>query len=72
MADTTLLHGFMRRDVYMRQVHGKSDYTGKRWQDRGELVVEYFGRTPMVDTIRTAARKRGEDRPRRGRKLRVV
>jgi hypothetical protein len=59
--------GFVRRDEYMRTAHNKSDYTGRRWQARGELVVRYFGRTPFVDVPATAARKRGEDRPRRHR-----
>jgi hypothetical protein len=62
-----MLPGFVRRDEYMRVVHGKTDFTGQRWQDKGLLVVRYFGRTPYVDTVATAARARGEDKPRRGR-----
>ena len=68
MAEDDLLPGFMPRDQYMRVVHGKSDFTGRRWQEQGDLVVRYFGRTPFVDTVATAARMRGEDRPRRQRK----
>ena len=66
--DPNPLPGFMPRPQYMREVHGKSDFTGRRWQAKGELVVEYFGRTPFVNTSATAARKRGEDRLCRRRK----
>ena len=65
---TEPLPGFMSRAEYMKQVHNKSDFTGRRWQARGELVVRYFGRTPFVDTEATIRRLRGEDQPRRRRK----
>jgi hypothetical protein len=66
MADrSNPLPDHMPRAEYMRVVHGKSDYTGRRWQAKGEIVVDYFGRTPHVNIPATAARKRGEDRPRR-------
>jgi hypothetical protein len=66
MADRTdLLPGFMPRPDYMARVHNKSDWTGRRWQAQGRLVVKYFGRTPWVDIAATAARERGEDQPRR-------
>jgi hypothetical protein len=68
MVDEEALPGFMPRPEYMRRVHGKSDYTGRRWQAAGTLVVRYFGRTPFVDTAATAARARGEDRPARKRR----
>jgi hypothetical protein len=61
------LPGFMERAAYMREKHGKSDFTGKRWQDRGLLVVRYFGRTPHVDLIATAERARREERRTRTR-----
>jgi hypothetical protein len=61
------LPGFVLRRVYMARF-GKTDFTGRRWQERGEIVVKYFGKDPYVDLVATAARKRGEDRPRRGRK----
>ena len=53
--------GFMRRDDYMRQVHKRVDYTGKRWQKAGLLVVRYVGKTPYVDITATEAhwRRRG-------------
>jgi hypothetical protein len=66
--DSNPLPGFMPRPQYMRVVHNKTDFTGRRWQAKGQLVVEYFGKTPFVDTVATAARARGEDRPRRGRR----
>jgi hypothetical protein len=56
------LDGFMPRPDYMRKVHDKSDYTGRRWQANGTLIVRYFGKTPFVDIAATAARARGEDR----------
>jgi hypothetical protein len=59
------LPGFMPRPQYMRVVHNKSDFTGRRWQAKGTLVVKYFGKSPFVDTEATAARARGENRPRR-------
>jgi hypothetical protein len=51
----------------MKVVHNKSDFTGKRWQDQGTLVIQYIGKTPYVDCQATAARLRGEDQPRRRR-----
>ena len=68
--DAELLPGFERRDIYMARAHGKSDFTGRRWQAAGKIVVRYFGRTPMVDIAATLARMRGDDRPRRGHKRR--
>ena len=47
---------------------GKCDRTAKRLQDAGKIVVRYVGKDPYVDVEATAARIRGEDRPRRGRK----
>jgi hypothetical protein len=67
MADEGLLPDFVPRPEYMRRVHDKSDFTGRRWQRAGKLVVKYFGRTPWVDTVATAARARGEDQPPRRR-----
>ena len=67
MADESLLPGFVPRAEYMKRVHGKSDWTGRRWQDAGRLVVTYFGRTPFVDVVATIARTKGEDRPKRRR-----
>jgi hypothetical protein len=69
MADTIdPLGGFMPRPDYMREAHHKSDYTDRRWQSKGILVVKYFGKTPFVDIAATAARARGEDRPCRRRR----
>jgi hypothetical protein len=62
------LPGFVLRRKYMRRLN-KSDHTGKRWQDKGDLVVRYFGKDPYVDLEATARRARGEDNVRRpGRK----
>ena len=44
--DTELLPGFERRDIYMERAHGKSDFTGRRWQAAAKIVVRYFGQTP--------------------------
>jgi hypothetical protein len=60
------LPGFIRRDEYMARF-GKSDFTGRRWQQKGEIVVVYFGKEPFVDLEATARRMRGEDKPRRRR-----
>jgi hypothetical protein len=62
----TPLPGFMPRHEYMRRL-GKTDFTGRRWQEKGEIVVRYFGKDPYVDLEATAARVRGQDRPRRAR-----
>jgi hypothetical protein len=67
MPDTSEpLPGFVLRSEYMARF-GKTDFTGRRWQQKGEIVVRYFGNEPYVDLEATAARKRGEDRPRRHR-----
>jgi hypothetical protein len=39
--DSNPLPGFMPRPQYMRVVHNKTDFTGRRWQAKGQLVVEY-------------------------------
>jgi hypothetical protein len=59
--------GLVKRPDYMRDVHGKSDGTGKRWQRAGQIVVVYpfGGRTPYVDALATNARALGQDKPRR-------
>jgi hypothetical protein len=57
------LPGFMlRRD--WAAARGRCDRTAKRAQDRGEIVVRYFGKDPYVDIEATIARSRGEDRKR--------
>jgi hypothetical protein len=58
--------GLVKRPIYMRDYHGKSDATGKRWQDKGQIVVTYpyGGRTPYVDVPATNARALGQDKPR--------
>jgi hypothetical protein len=60
------LPGFELRSKWAERI-GKCDATAKRWQDRGTLVVEYFGRDPYVDIEATAARMRGDDKPQRRR-----
>jgi hypothetical protein len=65
MSGENPLPGYMPRPRYMKEVHGKSDFTGRRWQQQGLLVIKYFGRTPFVDLVATVARMRGEDRPQR-------
>jgi hypothetical protein len=39
--------GFVPRSKWAAQL-GKSDYTVKRWQDAGKIVVRYFGKDPYV------------------------
>jgi hypothetical protein len=60
------LPGFELRSKWAARL-GKSDATAKRWQDRGKVVVKYFGRDPYVDIEATAARARGDDKPKRRR-----
>jgi hypothetical protein len=60
------LPGFERRDLWAAKMD-RSDASAKRWQDRGRIVVRYLGNIPFVDLEATAARVRGEDRPRRRR-----
>jgi hypothetical protein len=68
MLDTsTVLPGLMRRAEYMRVVHNKTDFTGKRWQRQGLLVVRYIGKAPYVDLEATTRRMRGEDQLKRRR-----
>jgi len=59
------LPGFVLRKQWA-EARGRCDRTAKRAQDRGEIVVRYFGKDPYVDVEATIARSRGEDR-RRGR-----
>jgi hypothetical protein len=54
------LPGLVRRDVWMAE-RGHCDRTGKRWQDRGFLVVRYLGRKPYVDETATLERLREAD-----------
>jgi hypothetical protein len=57
----------MRRDLWAAKMN-RTDFTAKRWQDQGKIVVTYFGQIPFVDLEATAARARGEDKKsRRGR-----
>jgi hypothetical protein len=67
MRDEALLPGFVPRPDYMQRVHGKSDFTGRRWQRLGLLVVKYIGRSPFVDVEATTKRLKGEERPQRRR-----
>jgi hypothetical protein len=60
------LPGFALRDDWARSI-GRHPETAKRWQDQGRIVVRYLGRDAYVDLEATAARMRGEDRPRRRR-----
>jgi hypothetical protein len=67
MSDNTeafVLPGFLPRREYAKKI-GRCDRTAKRQQDRGEIIVRYFGNLPCVDLEATAARARGEDRPKR-------
>jgi hypothetical protein len=66
-APSALLPGFMLRKQWARQALNKCDRSAKRLQDKGLIVVRYFGKDPYVDIPATAARMRGED-GRRGRK----
>ena len=61
------LPGYPPRKEWAR-CKGVSDFTARRWQRAGKIVVKYLGREPLVDIEATMARMRGEDRPRRGRK----
>jgi hypothetical protein len=68
MSDSTeefVLPGLMPRKMFAKRM-GRCDRTLKRMQDRGEVVVTYFGNQPFVDVEKTLARRRGEDK-RRGR-----
>ena len=60
------LPGFELRSKWAARL-GKSDWTAKRWQDAGKIVVRYIGRDPYVDIEATAARNRGDDKPKRRR-----
>jgi hypothetical protein len=51
---------------------GKCDRTAARWQAAGMIVVRYVGRMPYVVLDATAARLRGEEKPRRGRPRKVA
>jgi hypothetical protein len=55
------LPGFMRRDLWAAKMN-RTDFTAKRWQDKGKIVVAYFGHIPFVDLEATAARARGKDK----------
>jgi hypothetical protein len=65
--DPVALPGLMPRSQWAAQAK-KCDRTAKRLQDQGRICVIYIGRSPFVDVARTAARLKGEDQPRRGRK----
>jgi hypothetical protein len=60
IADAFVLPGFMPRKTWAAALN-RHDRTAKRMQDRGEIVVRYFGNLPCVDLEATAARRRGED-----------
>jgi hypothetical protein len=60
------LPGFELRSKWAARL-GKSDWTAKRWQDAGKIVVRYFGKDPYGDIEATAARNRGDDKPKRRR-----
>jgi hypothetical protein len=64
-SDDFVLPGFMPRKTWAKQI-GRCDRTVKRWQDRGQIVVRYFGNLPCVDIEATADRRRAENN-RRGR-----
>jgi hypothetical protein len=65
MTDQTCpLPGFKHRDLFMQEMD-RRPATGRRWQGKGLIVVRYFGKEPYVDLDATAARARGEDRPKR-------
>jgi hypothetical protein len=64
-AEAFVLPGFLPRKVFAKKID-RCDRTVKRMQDRGEVVVTYFGNQPFVDLEKTLARRRGEDK-RRGR-----
>jgi hypothetical protein len=66
VSGTNALPGFLRRALWAAQM-GKSDFTAKRWQDAGKIVVVYMGKDPYVDLEKTAARLRGDDKRRGGR-----
>src|SRR4051794_6207922 len=44
----TPLPGLVLRDSYMRKL-GYHPITGKRWQDKGILVIRHIGRRAFVD-----------------------
>jgi hypothetical protein len=64
---STALPGLVLRSEWAAQL-GYCDKTAKRWQDAGKIVVRYLGRQAFVDIEATAARVRGADTPRRGRR----
>ena len=67
MSETTeidALPGLVLRRKWAAQL-GKCDRTAKRWQDKGLIVVRYFGKDPYVDVPATADRARGLDKRRR-------
>jgi hypothetical protein len=63
-----VIPGFMlRRDWAAQLKPPKTDWTAKRWQDAGKIVVRYIGKDPYVDIEATIARMRGDDKPKRRR-----
>jgi hypothetical protein len=62
------LPGLVPRAVWAANLDPpRSDYTARRWMREGKIVVRYLGNLPFVDTAATAARMRGEDKPKRCR-----
>ena len=62
------LPGLVPRKVWAASLKPpRTDWTARRWQRAGRIVVRYpFGsKTPFVDVPATAARERGDDRPSR-------
>jgi hypothetical protein len=60
------LPGYELRSKWAAKL-GKCDTTAYRWQRAGRIVVRYFGKDPYVDIEATAARARGDDKPKRQR-----
>jgi hypothetical protein len=60
-AEAFVLPGFMPRKTFAERMN-RCDRTVKRMQDRGEIIVTYFGNQPFVDLEKTLARRRGEDK----------
>jgi hypothetical protein len=64
---SSLLPGLMPRKEWARKALKSCDRTAKRLQDKGRIVVEYIGKEPFVVIEATAARLRGDDKPKRRR-----
>jgi hypothetical protein len=65
-AEAFVLPGFLPRKQFAKQL-GVCERTIKRRVDAGQVVERPFGKERLVDIEATAARMRGDDKPKRRR-----